>query len=329
MSNDDISAELAGAIADAEVFGSSDNIRHGIYKFIIRKIHADLVEVNKGKHKFVFWELEPYESLPNPQVEGDRVDYVSPSQPGTGPLKDDGTKPNAVGSQCALKVDFDGNGARSAPANAQAPILALFNKEKGQMSKEELADTWKDISRKQAVRKGEPIGFNSETKQVVLADKDKQAQPARGMVIGCRTSVKKKKEPNENGAYVTRLNWFCIAPIGQGDNSWDKIKERRAKIEAQGVDADDDDEDKPSSSSTGPQMPVGAGMAPPSGMQVPAAPPAPPAPPSPPAPPAAPWAPPQGWTAYTDPKFFGATPETRWYHNNGTVKNEAQLRAGQ
>jgi len=38
---------------------------------------------------------------------------------------------------------------------------------------------------------------------------------------------------------------------------------------------------------------------------------------------------PAGWTAYTDPAWFGDTPDKRWYHNNGVVKNEAQLRAGQ
>lgn len=57
MSADDISAELAGTIAKAEVFDSSDNIRHGIYKVVIRKIHADRVETKQGKHKFVFWEV--------------------------------------------------------------------------------------------------------------------------------------------------------------------------------------------------------------------------------------------------------------------------------
>jgi len=344
----DVSAELAGTIADAEVFGSSDNIRHGVYWFIIHKIHADVVEINKGKHKFVFWEMEPYKSEPNPQVEGDRVDYVSPTQKGVGPLKDDGTRPNAVGSRCALKIDFDGAGARSAPGNAQAPILALFNKEKGQMSKQELAETWIDISRKQPVRAGEPIGFNNETKEVIKADKDKQAQPARGMIIGCRTTVKKKKDGNENGEYITKMNWFCVAPIGTGENSWDKIKERRAKIEAGGVDDDDDDDDKSSTAGapSGPQMPVGAGAMPPPGMQVPATPPqaapqapaappapqaAPPLPPTAPAavaPPPAPWVPPAGWTAYDNPQYFGNTPESRWYHNAGVVKNEAQLRAG-
>lgn len=207
------------------------------------------------------------------------------------------------------------------------------------MSEAELAETWLDISRKVAVRKGEPIGFNAETKQVILADKDKQAQPARGMVIGIRTSAKKKKDGNEYGEWITKLNWFCIAPIGTGENSWDKIKERRAKIEAQG--ADDEDDDKPSAPAGAPQMPVGAGAAPPAGMQVSPTPPqaavAPtppsPTPPTPPAaaspPPAPPWVPPPGWVKYEDPQYFGATPESRWYHNNGVVKNELQLRSGQ
>src|SRR5262249_3111567 len=120
----DVSSEVAGLISGAKVFGSSDNIRHGVYKFRIKRIFAQLVEVEGGQHKFAFVEMTPIESRPNPQTEGDHTDY-----PGVaGPLKDDGTRPNQVGSNCALKVDFDGAGARSAGANIKQFILALFNK---------------------------------------------------------------------------------------------------------------------------------------------------------------------------------------------------------
>lgn len=332
--SEDISAELGGMIADAKVFGSSDNIRHGKYVFLIKTVRAELIEVEKGKHKFVFWEFEPIKSEPNPQIDGDRVDYVSKEQPGTGPLKDDGTKPNAVGSNCALKIDFDGNGARSAPANAQQPILALFNKQTGQIPKEELNSTWLDISRKQPVRKGEAIGFDPATKQVILADKDKPAQMARGMLIGCTTSARRKKEPNQYGMWVTKLNFFCVAPIGQGENSLDKVAERRAKIEMSLP--DDEEEAAATSTSTTvqvpanlPQMPVG-NQPPPGGVSVPATPPtvAAPVPPAPPAPPQAPppapqapWSPPAPWRVH--PTAPG------WYWDGGQgVKNEAQLRAG-
>jgi hypothetical protein len=335
--SEDISAELGGMIADAKVFGSSDNIRHGKYEFLIKTVRAELIEVEKGKHKFVFWELQPTKSEPNPQIEGDRVDYVSKDQPGTGPLKDDGRTPNEVGSNCALKIDFDGAGARSAPANAQAPILALFNKQTGQLNKEELNSTWLDISRKQPVRKGEVIGFDPSTKQVIHAQADKPAQMARGFIIGCTTSARKKKEPNQYGMYVTKLNWFCVAPIGQGINSLDKVAERRAKIE---MSLPDDEDETPSTSTTVqvpanlpqmPQMPLGVSSTPPpGGVSVPATPPqvvapaipAPPAPPQapPPAPPA-PWSPPSPWRVH--PTAPG------WYWDGGEgVKNEAQLRAG-
>lgn len=345
--SEDISAELGGMIADAKVFGSSDNIRHGKYIFLIKMVRAELIEVEKGKHKFVFWEYEPIKSEPNPQIEGDRVDYVSKEQPGIGPLKDNGTTPNAVGSNCALKIDFDGNGARSAPANAQQPILALFNKQTGQIPKEELNSTWLDISRKQPVRKGDAIGFDPTTKQIIYADKDKPAQMARGMLIGCTTSVRKKKEPNQYGMYVTKLNFFCVAPIGTGENSLEKVAERRAKIE---MNLPDDEEEAAaaaaSSTSTSvqvpanlPQMPVSGLSAPPAGgMTVPATPPAataPATPPSPPTPPQAPpapvipWAPPAPWRMPDGEQYRGATPETRWYWDGATtMKNEAQLRAG-
>jgi hypothetical protein len=337
--NVDISAELGGLIADGKVTGSSDNIRHGVYHFIIETIRADLVDVEKGnKHKFVFWELEPLKADPNPQVEGDRVDYVSPTQVGSGPLKDDGTRPNMVGSKCALKVDFDGAGARNAPGNAQAPILALFNVQPGQMSKEQLAATWVDLSRMQPVHKGEMVGFDPNTKQPILADKDKGAQPARGMIIGCRTTAKKKKEPNEKGAWITKLNWFCVAPIGTGVNSKEEVAKRRAVIEMNIAAQKDDEEDSQGVANGQTQLP-GAGAPslplPPNGnvaaSPMPgAAAPTPPMPqmPTPPVP--QPWAPTAPWRPHNDPAFFGTTPETRWYWDGGTqLKTEAQLRAGQ
>lgn len=350
--NEDISAELAGTIAKGEVFGSSENIRCGIYLFIIEKIRAEKVKVEEGEHRYVFWEVTPYESKPNPQTEGDRVDYKGPNDRGVGPLKDDGNNPNPPGSKCALKVNFDGKGARSAPGNAKAPILALFNKQEGEMSEADVAATFRDLARQKPIRKGEPIGFDPNTKQVIYATEDKQAQPARGMIIACRATAHKKRTANENGAYVTKMIWTCAAPMGTGINSPEEVAKRRAQIDMAIAAGDDDEEESTSgngASNGAPQMPVGAatmppgapqmpaGM-PPAGMQVPATPPqaapAAPAPPTPPTPPqapvapVAPWAPPAGWTAYTDPQWFGATPESRWYHNNGVVKNEAQLRAG-
>lgn len=336
--NEDISAELAGTIAKGEVFGSSENIRHGIYLFEVEKIRAEKVKVEEGEHRYVFWEMTPYESKPNPQSEGDRIDYKGPNDRGVGPLKDDGNNPNPVGSKCALKVNFDGKGARSAPGNAKAPILALFNKQEGEMSEADVAATFRDLARQKPIRKGEPIGFDPNTKQVIYATEDKQAQPARGMIIGCRTIPHKKRTANENGAYVTKLIWFCAAPMGTGINSKEEVAKRRAKIEAAIASGGDDEEEDTSSvaGSNGTQMPVGGPTmpvgAPPAGMQVPATPPTPPMPPMPPAVvppvPPVPWAPPAPWRPHPSaPK--GATPEETWYWDGAQgVKNEVQLKAG-
>jgi hypothetical protein len=328
--SDDISAELGGVIADAEVYDSSENFRHGKYRLLIRKVHAQRVKVEKGEHRFCFWECQVLESSPNPQNEGDRIDYVSPAQPGTGPLKDDGNNPNPKDAFVALKVNFDGNGARSAPANAQAPMLALFNKSPGQMTKEEIASTWADISRKKPVRKGEMIGFNAETRQPIVAERDMQAQMARGFIIDMTTSVKKKRDANDNGAYVMKMHWKCAAPPGTGINSIEEVAKRRAQIENGMPDDEDDDTTSASAPAGQPQMPVGAASAPPPmGVQVPATPPVPPPPPAAaPPPPPAPWAPPAPWRPHPT-AAPGATPETRFFWDGAQgVKSEAQLRAG-
>ena len=222
----DISVDVSGLISDAKVVGASENIRHGRGRMLIKRIHARLVENDKGTHRMAFWEMTPIRSEPNPQVEGDHVDY-----PGTsGPLIDDGTKPNPPGSNCALKVNFDGPGGRAAGSNIKEAILALFGKRDGQMSKEEVNETWIDLSRQRPLRAGEIERLDPATGQPIYAKKDKLDNPACGMVIDYFTMPKKKSKPNDKGAYITKIIWQCVDPPGQGENSFDKVAARRAEI---------------------------------------------------------------------------------------------------
>ena len=321
----DVSADIAGFITEAKVLGSSDNIRHGKYKMLIKRIFADIVETDKGKHKFAFVEMTPIESAPNPQVEGDRVDYVGPAAPGTGPLKDDGTKPNLVGSNCALKVDFDGAGSMSAGANIKAFILGLFGKKDGEVPGPVIDATWRDLARQKAVKAGEIVGFDTTTNQPVKADKDKVANPACGMVIMCTTVTKKKRTPNDKGMYITKLVWSPVPGSiprmgetpGSGENADDLVAKRRAEIEANmiaGAAADDDEEE----TVTPPPAAAPVGAAPP-----------PPAP-SPPAapPPPAPFTPPAPWRLH--PTAQGNAPDgTPWYWDGGQgVKSLKTLELG-
>lgn len=330
----DVSGDVADLIGDAKTFGSSENIRHGTYKFLIKRIYAQLVENDKGQHKMAFWELTPLESKPNPQFEGDRVDYVSPTQPGTGPLRDDGTKPNPVGSSCALKVDFDGAGGRSAGSNIKDAILALFNKRPGEITNEEVKSTWRDLSRERDLQVGDAIGIGPDNKPI-LATKAKLAQPACGMVINCTTMTKKKKTPNEKGAYITKLIWSCAAPIGTGENSPELVAKRRAEILAEMPDEEEEDTSTATPPRTGPiNAPQNGHMMAPTAPSAPQ-PPAPPSPPSPPAPtPPAAFTPVLPWKPLPN-HPVGPTPDQRWYWSDpaagGTnaVKNEAQLISGQ
>jgi hypothetical protein len=226
-------------------------------------------------------------------------------------LKDDGTKPNAVGSGCALKVNFDGPGGRSAGSNIKSAILALFNLNDGQIPDEQVNSTWVDLSRRKACKKGEIVGFDATTQKPILAESDKAANPACGMIINCTTMTKRKKTANDKGAFITKLIWSCAAPIGTGENAPELVQKRRAEIES--TQADDDDD-------------VAAVAAPTAAAVAPTPPsPTPPAPPAPPM--AAVFAPSKPWMPHpTAPGFFWSNPALG---GDNAVKSEAQLRAGQ
>ena len=303
----DVSQEIASQISDSKVFGSSDNIRHGKYRFLIKRIFAELVETDHGNNKMAFWEFKVVKSEPNPQIEGDvGVD---------GKLIDDGTKPNPVGSDCALKINFDGPGARSAGSNIKQAVLALFNKSDGEVDDAQINKTWVDLARRKGVKKGDTVGFDEATRQVLVATEDKQGNPACGMVLDCVTRAKKKKVANDKGAYITKLIFVCASPIGMGENAPELVAKRRAEIEATQVDDDDAEETAPRAPAS-PSAPV----------QTQAVAPPPPAPSAPP-PPAQSFMPQVPWVKHpTTPGWFWSDPSLG---GNNAVKNEEQLRAGQ
>lgn len=334
----DVSGDVAGLISSAKVFGSSENFRHGLYqRLYIQRIFAQMVETDKGQHRMGFVEMKVLECEPNPQHEGDREGFMFTRQgesgvytPGTGKLLDDGMNPNRVGASVALKVDFDGPGGRSAGSNIKAFILALFGKREGQVSDAEIDSTWRDLARQKPLKKGDAIGINSQNNTVIYSEVDKPANPACGMVIAMRTQPKRKKTPNDKGAYITKLAWECISPYGTGENAPDAVIKRRAEVEA--MQGDDDDEDvvtPPVAASSMAALPV----APSPTM---AAPPAPPPPvmaaPPPPSPPAA-WTPPAPWHKPANHPGYVVSPDpAKNFYWNGTnapdsVKSEAQLRA--
>lgn len=309
----DIAGEVADEIGNAKIFGVSENIRHGKYEFLIKRCFSELIENDKGNQKMSFVEVIPLVAEPNPVSEGDHVDY-----PGTaGPLKDDGRNPNAVGAPCAMKVNHDGPGARSAGTNIKEFLLAVFNKDDSQISPAEVSKTWKDAARRKPCKQGDIIGYDQATNQPIKAEEDKQANPLCGVIVRCTTMSRRKKTPNVKGAYITKLIWSCASPLGEGKNTAELIAKRRAEILAN-TPIEDDEEEETSAA------PSGQPSAPP-----------PPAPPPSPPPPAngSVFTPPAPWEKHPAAPW-GTTPETQWYFSNplkgGTndVKNAAALKAG-
>lgn len=309
----DISSEVANLIASAEVFGSSDNIRHGKYKFIIRRIFAEEVAIKTGaKHKMAFMEVTPYESLPNPQIEGDRVNNADPSSP----LIDNGMNPNPVGSVCAVKVDFDGPGAKPQASTLKQAIHALLGKREGELSQEDFSATWEDLARQKDVQAGDVIGFDLKTKQPIVAKKAKKANPACGMVLSCHTAARKKKTPNEKGAYITKLIFECISPPGVGENAPELVAKRKSEIERSAV-VEEEEEEMPVAAAS---IPIPANGAPVTPMPTPSA----PLPPPPPPPAPAVFVPPAPWVEHPTSKgWYWSDPSKG---GNNQVVSEAQLR---
>ena len=295
----DVSSELGDLIAKSKVFGSSDNIRVGRYKFLIKRVFAEKVESGR----FAFAELKVIESNANPQVLPPGV---------TARQFDEGGNPNRVGTDCAMKVNFDGPGAKSAGGNVKEFVLGLFGMTQGDTSDDDANRTWKDLSRQKDLHVGDAEAIDPATNRPILATKAKRANPGCGMVIACTASMKEKKKTKllapEQKEYITKLVWECVAKPGIGENSLEAIAKRRADIEL----ASEEEVDEPAGIAAAPTAPL---------------PPIAATSPLPPVPQAA-FTPAPPWRPHPD-QPLGNTPETRWYWDgNAGVKNEIMLRNG-
>lgn len=285
----DVSSELSDLIAKSTVFGNSDNIRAGRYKFLIKRTFAD--KFDSGRYAIA--EFKVIESNPNPQV---LPAGVTPGQ------FDEGNKPNLVGTTCALKINFDGNGAKSAPGNVKQYVLALFGFNQADTTEADVNSTWKDLARLKD-------NLNNDGTEA----KGKRGNPSCGMVINCVASMKEKKKtkalPAAQKEYITTLTFECASRLGTGENTSELIASRRGEIEENIVDDDD------------------AIEAPATNGQQAAPPPAPLPPPPAPAIPQVSFTPPAPWVIHPT-AAQGNTPETKWFWDGASgVKNEAQLRA--
>lgn len=329
MAAHDISAELADSIADAQGGGGKPFLRHGAYyKLLITRVHSKKVKLEAGVHRFAFMEFKVLESRPHPA--GAILTSLQ--------SKDDGTNPNAKGSECSYSIDFDGNGAAMAPQNVKDFICGLFGVMSDELSKEETKKTWRDLCRRSDVPKGGVDYVNPETGAPVLAEEAKIANAACGMVIEMSTSAKELKRTRtikdlaaEKREYFTMKHWKCAGKPGQpGENSMENIAKRRAEI--MNSMADDDDEDVEDSLANAGDSTSHAPPTPPAAP----APPAAAAPPAPPAPPAAAAPPPPAvdpnWPPVAPWKLHTTAPGYVWSDptlgGTNAVISEADYRAG-
>ena len=203
MSMTDIPDEILEATfrANASAGGVYINL-HGVYDLALLKCEFKIVRDPAGKilgknfiNKFrVITSLKHVVSETN-RHEGDRtIDE----------------EPHPVGYEPDYVVAYDGEGSQSAEGNAKALILAYWGLEEGRVSKEEFQQRYKDAVSPE--------------------------QPLRGLVLRATTypkGVRKSIDPTSKKytRFIILLSWTCIAAPGQGENSKEKLAERRAEIE--------------------------------------------------------------------------------------------------
>ena len=366
MSPVDIGSKLAKTIDEAKTFASSANLRCGKNRFMVTAMRGDEVDNGQAKSEYAFIEMLPLTSEPNPQHEGDWMlegKLVPPGTPGAR-LVDDGMNPNRVGEPCAVKANFTGNRAVAASKMKQW-FLAAFNKREADCKPGEIGQTWNEASRQVSgwYVKGWKLGDNVVAFGTQGASEDwvqlvqvgagfapvtketpgavwKEANPLAGFIIDCVTSAKKKRKPNEKGAYVGQQHWQCVAPPGVGENTPEAMKKRYAEhmqtIAAAAAAADDDDGSTMLGQTAGtPQAPAVAPVAPVAPVAL-AAPPVVPVAPtliSVPMPPTAPavdpnWPPVAPWEVYNAGNASWMKPGFVWKVGTTTVISEADYKAG-
>ena len=114
--------------------------------------------------------------------------------------------PHPVGYRCSYTINWDGKAKLSADGNAKALVLAVFGLNETKVSPDEFKSTFREI----------------------VSDK----QPACGLVIQAEVRPKAvDKQEGVPGYYMRMPHWQCLGVPGQGENAWDKVKERRGEIE--------------------------------------------------------------------------------------------------
>jgi hypothetical protein len=195
-----ISKALAKKVAAASVSGGGNNIQHGKYILTIKRIFCE----KKYSGECFIMEMTVLDAQKIEVVEGDRTRDITP---------------NSVGSDCSYVVNFDGKGKQSAAGNVKQVICAIFGVSESDLSASEFEETFEDIVRTQ------PEEFVDENGNKTV----KEANPMRGYALRCSTYPKAVR--SEPGRFITGLKWETLATPGEGENSPEKVAERRKAMD--------------------------------------------------------------------------------------------------
>ncbi len=97
---------LAQQVGKSRVAGGGNYIQHGDYVMSILRYFYQKIQ-----DECVIVEISPAEAKKKVVFEGEKK------------IEEE---PNPVASECSSTANFDGDGKLSAPANARAPVLAIF-----------------------------------------------------------------------------------------------------------------------------------------------------------------------------------------------------------
>lgn len=193
-----LTAEEKKKISDARSSGGGNNLNHGVYilmldKWFFKRGFKGLADV----HEFVVVSSEKAVGL----MEGDKKVDV---------------EPNAVDSSSSTTFSYAGNALKMAPVNTTQFLLAMLGKKD-----EELDDDEKEAARLECT--------NDDPNEVDGEGNKLPVNPCRGMLVGAETVPYFTKETKK---WIVRINWKTIDPIGEGENTFEKAKERWAAYEA-------------------------------------------------------------------------------------------------
>lgn len=180
MSN--LPSDLAEEVAKARTAGGGSYIQHGSYIFMIKKWFYQKIQ-----DRCIILELITVDSQKKIVSEGsEQKEY----------------EPNPFGSEVSSTANFDGDGKLSAPGNARAPILGLFNFKENEVPNATVQATLDEV-----------VGPN---------------QPALGMILACSTFPKEIR--SRKGSFITGLNWENVSKPGEGINAPHLVQARIAAM---------------------------------------------------------------------------------------------------